>query len=183
MLFPVASNTQLNKVVEICDGLLITGRDTDINPQYYGESPIKETKLSNVYHEEDELDFSLIRTFHKANKPILGICAGVQALNVCFGGNLYQDIQNHKSQDEINMHLVKIEKGSFLQKCYNSEELLVNSFHHQAIKEVAKQFRITAISSDGMIEAIEYNNIVGVQWHPEKMDDLQFFKKFIELYF
>lgn len=183
ILFPIASLTQLEQVTDICDGLVVTGRTVDINPKYYGEEATDKTNLSKDYDIEDELDFALIKSFHKANKPILGICAGIQSINVCFGGTLYQDIENHSSKEEIRMHLINIEKESFLYKCYRTDKIEVNSFHHQAIKKVAENFKITAISQDGIIEAIEYNNILGVEWHPEKMRDIQFFKKYIEEYF
>lgn len=182
LLFPVASTTELNTVVNICDGLVVTGRAIDINPKYYGEKVIDSTYLSG-YDLEDELDFTLIKAFNEANKPILGICAGIQSINVCFGGSLYQDIPNHSSKEELKIHSIDIQKESFLEKCYKSNRIEVNSFHHQAINKVAPNFKVTATSDDGIIEAIEYNKILGVQWHPEKMEDIEFFKKFIELYF
>lgn len=182
LLFPVASVTQLETVVDICDGLIVTGRSIDVNPKYYGEQAIEATNLKN-YELEDELDFSLIKSFHKANKPILGICAGIQVINVCFGGSLYQDIVNHSTKDVLNIHEIQISKDSFLEKCYHSDIIKVNSFHHQAIKDVAEGFKVSAISKDGIVEAIEYKNILGVQWHPEQMNDIEFFRKFIELYF
>lgn len=182
LLFPVASTTELNTVVNICDGLIVTGRAIDINPKYYGEKAIDSTYLSG-YDLEDELDFTLIKAFNEANKPILGICAGIQSINVCFGGSLYQDIPNHSSKEELKIHSIDIQKESFLEKCYKSNRIEVNSFHHQAINKVAPNFKVTATSDDGIIEAIEYNKILGVQWHPEKMEDIKFFKKFIELYF
>ena len=182
LLFPVLSNTQLETVVNICDGLLVTGRSIDVNPKYYGEKAIEATNLKD-YNLEDELDFSLIKSFHKVNKPILGICAGIQAINVCFGGSLYQDIQNHSTKEELKVHSINIEKDSFLEKCYETNKIEVNSFHHQAINKVAQNFKVTATSEDGMIESIEYNKILGVQWHPEQMMDVKFFKKYMELYF
>lgn len=182
LLFPVASTTQIEKVTSICDGLLVTGREIDLNPKYYGEDVIEKTNLSD-YDVEDELDFALIKSFNKANKPILGVCAGVQAINVCFGGSLHQDIPNHSSKEEVKMHQINIEKGSFLENCYKTDKIQVNSFHHQAINRVAQDFKITATSEDGIIEAIEYNKILGVQWHPEQIMDVKFFKKYIELYF
>lgn len=183
LLFPVASTTQLEKVVDICDGLLVTGRTIDVNPKYYGEDCTDKTHLSNDYDKEDDLDFTLIKSFHKSNKPILGICAGIQSINVCFGGSLFQDIPNHTSKEETTMHLIKLEKGSFLEKCYGTDMIKVNSSHHQAVNRVADNFKVTALSEDGIIEAIEYNNILGVQWHPEHMKDMEFFKNFIKLYF
>ena len=181
-MFPVSTDTQLETVANICDGLVVTGRSIDVNPKYYGEEAIEATNLGD-YNLEDELDFSLIKSFHKLNKPILGICAGIQSINVCFGGSLYQDIQNHSSKEELKVHSINIEKGSFLEKCYKTNKLKVNSFHHQAINKVAQDFKVIATSEDGIIEAIEYNKILGVQWHPEQMMDVEFFKKYIEVYF
>lgn len=162
LLFPISSNTQLETVVNICDGLLVTGRSIDINPKYYGEEAIEATNLKD-YNFEDELDFSIIKSFHKVNKPILGICAGIQSINVCFGGSLYQDIKDHSTKEELKMHSINIEKDSFLEKCYKTNKLKVNSFHHQAINKVAQNFKVTATSEDEIIESIEYNKILGVQ--------------------
>ena len=181
LLFPVASNTELEKVIDICDGLLVTGRQIDINPKYYGEEAMEETNLSKDYTNEDEFDFTLIKSFHKAKKPILGICAGIQAINVYFGGSLFQNIPNHTSNEETTMHEINIKQGSFLEKCYNTNKIEVNSFHHQAINKVADNFRVVATSEDGIVEAIEYENILGVQWHPEKMRDVEFFRKYFKL--
>ena len=181
LLFPVASTTQLEKVINICDGLLVTGRLIDINPKYYGKECMDKTFLSKEYNKEDDLDFTLIKSFHKANKPILGICAGCQAINVCFGGSLFQDIPNHTSKEAVNIHQIKIEKGSFLENCYKTNNIQVNSFHHQAINKVAENFKVIASSEDGIVEAIEYQNILGVQWHPEAMKDVEFFRKYFKL--
>lgn len=181
LLFPIASNTELEKVIDICDGLLVTGRQIDINPKYYGEEAMEETNLSKDYTNEDELDFTLIKSFHKAKKPILGICAGIQAINVYFGGSLFQNIPNHTNNGEITMHEINIKQGSFLEKCYDTNKIEVNSFHHQAINKVADNFRVVATSEDGVVEAIEYENILGVQWHPEQMRDVEFFRKYFKL--
>lgn len=79
------------------------------------------------------------------------------------------------------MHKINIEKSSFLEKCYKSDKIEVNSFHHQAIKKPAENFRVTATSEDRIIEAIEYKNILGVQWHPEQMNDIKFFKEYFSV--
>lgn len=108
----------------------------------------------------------------------MGICRGIQSINVCFGGSLYQDIPNHKLPKE-ERHNVKFEKESFLYDCYNIEQMLINSLHHQAVKEVAKGFKVVVKSEDGIVEAIENKNIIAVQWHPEYMNDIKFFEYFI----
>ena len=182
LLFPVSSLTNLETIVNLCDGIIITGRSIDINPKYYNENAIEKTNLED-YDFEDTLDFALIKEFNKHNKPVLGICAGLQSINVCFGGSLYQDIPDHSIKNDIKMHKINIEKNSFLGKCYHTTQIEVNSFHHQAINRVAEKFKVTATSEDNIIEAIEYNKILGVQWHPEQMMDIHFFKKYIEVYF
>ena len=175
-MFPVSSLTNLEEVVNICDGLIVIGSAIDINPKNYNEQPIAE--IHKMSEEIDTLDFTIIKAFNNVNKPILGICRGIQAINVCFGGSLYQDIPNHKLS--INeRHNVKFEKNSFLYNCYNTDQIKINSLHHQAIKEVAKGFKVVATSEDGIVEAIENKNIVAVQWHPEYMMDIKFFDYFI----
>ena len=140
---------------------------------------IKEKQKNIIVVEEiDTLDFSIIKAFNNVNKPILGICRGIQAINVCFGGSLYQDIPYHKLPKE-ERHNIKFEKASFLYNCYNTEQMLINSLHHQAIKELAKGFKAVAKSEDGIVEAIENKNIIAVQWHPEYMNDTKFFEYFI----
>ena len=172
-LFPVLTENNLEEIEKICDGLILTGSNIDINPIYYGEEDKKE-KI-----DEYKTDKKLIDLFYKKNKPILGICGGMQSINVHFGGSLYQDIQKHNLENTL--HEIKIEKDSFLYKTYGTDKKEVNSFHHQAIKNVAQGFNVTAFSNDNTIEAIEKGNVIGVQWHPEKMNDLSFFKNFINL--
>ena len=176
LLFPVCTLTNIDEVLNICDGLVVTGSAIDINPKCYGEEATFE--IHKESQEIDNFDFEIIKKFDNANKPILGICRGIQAINVCFGGSLYQDIPNHKL-DKAKRHNVKIENNSFLYNCYNQNTLSVNSLHHQALKEVATKFRITAVSEDGIVEGIESDNIVAVQWHPEFMNDIKFFESFI----
>lgn len=176
LLFPISTLTNISKVLDICDGLVITGSCIDINPIHYNESPIAEVHEKS--DEIDNLDFTLIREFDKLNKPILGICRGIQAINVCFGGSLYQDIDNHKLP-KTDRHSVKVDKESFLYDCYNVEKLQVNSLHHQALKRIASNFKVTAVSEDDIVEGIEKNNIIAVQWHPEMMKDMKFFEYFI----
>ena len=117
-----------------------------------------------------------------ANNQILGICGGLQSINVCFGGSLNQKIENHNLKDAL--HTIKIKKQTFLSNTYNIEECIeVNSFHKQSIKKLANNFIASAIAEDGTIEAIENGNIIAVQWHPEKMGDIIFFNNFIKTFF
>ena len=178
LLIPVNVLTDIDYIANICDGLIITGGN-DVNPKLYNET----INNDNIVIDDiaDKLDFSLISAFNKVNKPILGICRGIQIINVYFGGSLHQDISNHKLNINEN-HSINIIKDNFLYGCYQKDKITVNSTHHQAIKEVAKDFKITAISDDNIIEGIEKDNIVGVQWHPEKLNDLNFFEKFIKVY-
>lgn len=124
----------------------------DVNPCFYDE---ENTASVHVIEYNDLLDFKIIEFAIKKNKPLLGICRGIQSINVYFGGSLKQDITAHTE----NNHFI-----SFKDKYY-----LVNSFHHQSIKRVGNQLSVLATSLDGEIEMIQYKKIIGVQFHPELM--------------
>ena len=177
LLFPVSSMNNINEIIKISDGLIVTGSSIDINPKIYNEEPL--FKVHKMALDEDALDLCLIKEFNKNNKAILGICRGIQSINVCFGGTLYQDIENHKLSKE-QTHDIIVQKDSFIYDIYKKERFQVNSVHHQAIKDLAGNFKIAAKSDDGIIEAIENKNIIGVQWHPEYIKDLNFFKYFVQ---
>lgn len=176
LLFPIISEKNMKKVCELCDGLIITGSCIDINPKYYGQESLP---FKNYDIDEFKLDKKAIELFSNINKPILGICGGIQSINVYFGGSLNQYIENHNLKEDF--HKLNIKKNIFIYNIYQKDNIKVNSFHSQSLKDVAKGFEITAKSEDGTIEAIEKNNIIGVQWHPEKMNDLEFFRKFINI--
>ena len=159
------------------DGLLLTG-GADINPLFLGEEPVKE--LHSINPRRDRQELLLAKLAADRQIPILGICRGIQVMNAAFGGSLYQDIHVQMEGKRIKhdqdlgrgyaSHTVRIEKDSLLYKLFETEVLPVNSFHHQAVKEVAPGFRVTARSSDGVIEAMESTeckSMMGVQWHPE----------------
>jgi putative glutamine amidotransferase len=134
----------------------------------------------------------------KLDMPVLGICRGIQLMNAASGGTLYQDIYEQcegvfghnpmKTPVDSLYHTVKIEKGSKLHEIFQSDSLKVNSFHHQAVKRTASNFKVTALSPDGIIEGIEDRTrdfVVGVQWHPEDLsikypEFLKLFIKFVE---
>ncbi len=155
---------------------------------------------STCYHEEkktyceapdplmDNYQLSLIKTAHKMGKWLFGICRGFQGINIAFGGSLYQDItmerpgslfHSRKDCPYCPAHKVTIEKDSHLYKIFGKTEIEVNSLHHQGIKTLGKDLRPTAVSEDGIIEAIEAERIIGVQWHPEALDS-PFFDYLVE---
>lgn len=177
LLIPIVSDENIEDVVSICDGLVVTGSPNDIDPKYYGEELIDGKKLKF-----DEYPFvkKVVETFTKNNKPILGICAGIQEINVIFGGTLYQSIDGHNLREK-GMHYVDIEDDSFLYEVYETNRIEVNSYHCQAIKDLADNFRVTAVSDDGIIEGIERGNIYAVQWHPEALMDVKIFEHFIDI--
>lgn len=179
ILFPVCSDNGLEEIAAMCSGLIIAGRDRDINPKYYGEEPLEGLEYPEDLY-EDELDFRLIELFEKSNKPILGICSGLQSLNIYHGGTLKQHIDEHTSKEQLVRHNIDIEEDSFVHSLYGSKTE-VNSIHHQAINKVADGFKVTAVAEDGNIEAIEKGNLIGVQWHPEVDYEIDTFKKFLDL--
>lgn len=180
MMIPLIEDREsLLKYIDIIDGLLFTGGG-DIAPLYFGENPIKE--LGTIEHERDGYEIFLFKEAYDLNMPIMGICRGVQLINVALGGSLYQDIY---SQIEHSMghnpkgspmnqvhHMIRIEKDSKLYDIFGNENIAVNSFHHQAIKDLGKGLKVTAYSYDGIIEAVESvekDFVLGVQWHPEAL--------------
>ena len=182
----------IDNIVEEFDGLLVTG-GVDIEPTFYGEE--RKFGQPNHDHDFDVFDLALIKAFRAKGKPILGVCRGLQAINVAYGGNLYQDIDTfykdlggiHKESKEYRKiaHKVKLDKDSKLYSILQEEITDVNSYHHQAIDRVAEGFKVVAMSEDGVIEAIEAENIIAVQWHPEKMRDVgrqnEIFTEFIKM--
>ena len=174
ILLPIVDVKSIKEYAKICDAVILTGSPVHINPKLYNEEPL--FIYDKMYEHEDLLDYKIIDEFDKLNKPIIGICRGTQVINTYFGGTLNQKIPNH----EDCYHNVNIVNDSFLNKIYQSDKILVNSSHSQSIKNVAKGFKICAISEDNCIEAIHKDNIYGVQWHPEKDYDYAFFEYFIK---
>ena len=159
------------------DGILLTG-GADINPLFLGEEPIQE--LHGINPRRDRQELLLTRLAADRQIPILGICRGIQTMNAALGGPLYQDIHSQMEGTRIKhdqnldrcyaSHTVAIEKDTLLHRLFKADTIVVNSFHHQAIKEPAPGFRVCARATDGVIEAMEsteYKSMLGVQWHPE----------------
>lgn len=161
--------------LEICQGFLLSGGG-DLDPSYWGELP--SPALGSISPVRDYFEIALTRMALTAEKPLLGICRGIQVLNVAAGGSLYQDLQTGMSHQQNaprshTFHDIVIEKESRLGAIVQASRIRVNSFHHQAVQRVAGGFIITALSPDGTIEAIEAERgfALGVQWHPEDLKD------------
>lgn len=163
--------------VEVLDGLILSG-GWDMEPQLYGEEPMWQQGFT--FPEVDCFYLKAIWAAVEMGKPVFGICKGIQAVNVAFGGTLYQDIpaqlentvkHNQSAPREYGTHSVRIEKDSFLGECL-PEVMQINSFHHQSVKRLADGFRVVARAGDGVIEGIERlegSFMAAVQWHPEMM--------------
>ena len=173
---PVADAATLTGTLDHLDGLLLSG-GADINPLFQGEQPIP--GLHGINRERDLPELLITRMAFNRQLPILGICRGVQTLAVALGGKVCQDIAAgiKHSQDADRSeptHSVEVEPDSILFDIYREEQLNVNSFHHQAVSEPGPRFRVTAQSPDGIVEAIEsteFKSVMGVQWHPECLDE------------
>ncbi|MDR1602326.1 MAG: gamma-glutamyl-gamma-aminobutyrate hydrolase family protein [Tannerella sp.] len=193
VLIPVTTDgVALREIVAGLDGLVMTGGE-DVDPQWYDESPRQQ--LGVVDPERDVYDLKLVKLAADRNIPILGICRGEQLINVAFGGTLYQDIPSQRDGRTLIRHVQKmpgkyashrasVVSGSQLAEIIGEGEHGVNTFHHQAVKDVAPGFRPVAWSPDSIVEAIEaYPEypVLAVQWHPEAMvagDDTTMLKIF-----
>lgn len=176
-----SQGTKLKDLVNELDGLILQG-GSDVAPESYGETSLKpEWKGDRV---RDLYEIALVKEFMKQEKPVLGICRGLQLLNVALGGTLYQDIEtqvpgalNHRNWEiyDQNFHEIECEKDSWLQKWYGGKKAhKVNTVHHQAIQKLAPGLVTEAISpKDSIIEAVRYEGkpfVYAVQWHPEFHD-------------
>ena len=181
-LWPVLSDTTISaeEIEKHCDGLVIAGSDKNILPMHYGRQ-IPEGKEDSYVIDEYSSDRRLLEAFEKAGKPVLGLCGGLQVINVYFGGTLKEYIPGHNQI--AKGHILNIEKGTFMHEAYGSDILSTNSYHCQCADDVAPGFIVSARAQDGNVEAIERGNIIGVQWHPEVSVEMPIFNKWIEKFF
>lgn len=166
------TDKQFDIAVSRLDVLIFTGGE-DVNPARYKAD--KSPKLGPVNALRDDYDFRLLAAARRRNLPIIGICRGCQLLNVAFGGTLWQDLPSEFPAENVQhrkvRHQISISPDSRFAQVLNVTNVIVNSYHHQAVKDVAPGFRVVAKSPEGVVEAIECDTYpaFGVQFHPEKM--------------
>lgn len=195
LMLPLTSDeTELQQIVDICDGFLFTGGQ-DVSPSLY-HAPLSE-QCGECCPARDKMEAGLFQIAYEKDKPILGICRGIQIINVLLGGTLYQDLptehpsetQHHQSPPyDLPCHRVSIKTDSALYELLQKDSLLVNSYHHQAIKELSPHLTAMAYSPDGLVEAVSAPDkkfLWALQWHPEfsylsDENSRTIFKQFVE---
>ena len=184
VLPPVGGAREAEVLLGGLDGLLLSG-GSDLDPGYYGEEPVAE--LGITVPERDAFEMSLVDRALRRGMPIFGICRGMQVLNVALGGTLYQDLPSQMDHQVLlghrqetpkwqPTHEVQVAGGSQVADIMDTGGLKVNSYHHQAIKDLASGLVAVAHAPDGVVEAVECRDLsqqwlVGVQWHAEAMRD------------
>lgn len=172
-----------DRLVAQLNGLLLTGSGPDLPPALYGER--KRFSFETMSRQRYEFELAMGRRAAAAGLPLLGICGGMQAMNVALGGTLMQDIpgqvadaltHKHTRGKSRLVHTVRVESGTLLRRIVRAATVRVNSSHHQAVKDLPPSLIGSATSSDGVIEALEavdgnHPFLVGVQWHPECLYD------------
>ena len=187
VLIPDLEQPALQGFLKELDGFVFQG-GSDLAPETYGETPIIEDKWLGDAH-RDQYELAIMDYAIKSDKPILAICRGMQLMNVYFGGTLYQDINTQQKETLVHRdalkydtihHKIDFNGSSVLSNLYSDiADPIVNSVHHQGIKDVGKQLDVLAVAAeDGIVEALEYTGassgrVLGVQWHPEFSNTLK----------
>lgn len=179
ILSPLMGASLAGAALEACDGLLLSGGE-DIHPSWYGAEP--SPLLSPPSRERDLFELALFATARQRGLPVLGVCRGIQLINVALGGTLFQDLPTERpgpvehgsgGSRDGRSHPVRLEPGSRVAAALGVTAITVNTFHHQAIKQLAPGLVATGSTGDGLIEAVESEPgapwILAVQWHPEEM--------------
>jgi putative glutamine amidotransferase len=193
----IPNENYISEIVKNVDGILLPGSDTDVDPLKFGEEP--RPHLKKIIPEKENTDLLILAEAEKLGKNVLGICFGMQVLNVARGGTLFQDIETdiencvkHEQGRPLgrNSHSIEFEESSLLSRLItNKNEVRVNSHHHQAVGKLGENLKATAWAKDGVIECLEDKRddrfVLGVQWHPElswKTDSLSrnIFTEFIK---
>ena len=179
LLLPYIEDEKIiDAFIDICDGFLFTG-GADVDPHYYGED--KKDTCGETEPNRDKLEMVVLKKVIEKDKPILGICRGLQIINVVMGGTLYQDLPTEFKTDIVHKqteaetepsHSIIIEEGTPLDRLVGKKVMTGNSFHHQAIKDLANDLAVSARASDGIIEAVfapDKKYLRAYQWHPERL--------------
>ena len=186
--------TLVEAYLDAIDGLLLTG-GADIHPSFYGQIVLE--RCGEIDEERDRFEVELVHAARTRNLPLLGICRGLQILNVALGGSLYQDLSYRNETDPAHQssqerrgepaHQVTIVEGSRLAGILGVGELRVTSTHHQIIRELAPALTVNAMAPDGVIEGVEGQEgfLLAVHWHPERMvarhpEQLALFRALVE---
>lgn len=191
----IEGDDNIDELVRLADGILFSGGE-DVHPRYFNEE-IKADNLK-MCDRRDKFEMKLAEKVLRMNMPLLGICRGMQLLNIAAGGNIYQDIgmqyktelrhSSPQSSKEDIIHNVKLVEKTKLYNLCGTGLKEVNSFHHQAVKDLAPLFKASAYSEDGLLEAYEQEGdrfLVGLQWHPEMLfekypEELKIFRSFVD---
>ncbi|HWL52071.1 MAG TPA: gamma-glutamyl-gamma-aminobutyrate hydrolase family protein [Chthoniobacteraceae bacterium] len=181
VILPWVPEERIASLCDRLDGLVLTGGE-DVNPLLYGQEP--DPALGTVDTGRDAFELALTRHWLKLERPLLGICRGLQVLQVAVGGTLVQDLASlwpgairhgNKGPRGNPVHEITLQPGTLLAKLTGVEgTLAVNSIHHQAVEQVGAGYRVAAQAGDGVIEAVEAEDgrpVLAVQWHPEELED------------
>jgi putative glutamine amidotransferase len=168
----------IRRLLEILQGLVLSGGDFDIHPRHYGTKPSRH--IGTIKERRTDFELAIASAAMDRDLPVLGVCGGAQAINVALGGSLHQDIAaefgssaiEHTSQNPKGRHAVQIQPGSQLFRIFRRGRVQVNTSHHQCVKDLGRGLIVNARADDGVIEGIEstrHTFVLGVQWHPEAL--------------
>jgi putative glutamine amidotransferase len=191
MIPPFIKEHDLAPILDRLNGVILTEGE-DLDPKKMGLGPHPSIKI--IPERREVADRLLCKLIQQRKLPVLGIGLGLQELNVCFGGGIYQHlpedmpkgIPHRDPQGGVHRHTVVMEPGTMMEDIYGEGEIRVNSYHHQGIRKLAPGFRAGALAPDGLIEAIEYKDeswfCVGVQWHPQNEGNVSLDMQLIEAF-